>query len=53
MIQKSENEELTCIDCIYCKEDKETTSGYLCEKNGCEIDDSNNDYCDEYFVLND
>ena len=44
------HKQLTCIDCIYCEKDKDVTSGYICEKNGCEIDDPNVDYCDTYFV---
>jgi hypothetical protein len=43
-------EELTCIDCIYCKKDKNVNSGFICDKNGCEIDNPNEDYCDTYFV---
>ena len=43
-------EELTCIDCIYCEKDKNVNSGFICDKNGCEIDNPNEDYCDTYFV---
>ena len=49
---KKDDKELTCIDCIYCEKYKDVASGYICEKNGCEIDDPNVDYCDTYFVLN-
>lgn len=44
-------DELTCINCIYCEKDNDTKSGFICHENGCEIDDPDNDFCNDYFVL--
>ena len=39
-----------CANCNFCIED---IDGFICEKNGCLIDDINEEYCETYYERKD